>query len=189
MISAIILNIFLWILVIITITVLFALCMWAWTGIFSEVPFIIVPSSVLPEIEKALELKEESVFYDIGCGDGRVLSYLTKKDTGTKMYGIENRLFPLCLAYLLTSRNKKKNNIKIINQDFSKQDLSEATHIFIYLYPNIMDDLLSKFEKELSPGTRLVSLSFKFTQKRHLYEIDLSRKSWELGKKLYVYEF
>jgi hypothetical protein len=187
MISAIILNMFLWFLVVIAIAVFLALCIWTWTGITSKVPFIIVPSSVLPDIEKALELKDDSVLYDIGCGDARVLSFLSKRYKKIKLNGIENRLFPLCLMHILSVR--KKSNIKIINKDFFKQDLGDATHVFMYLYPNIMDDLLGKLEKELPSGTRLVSLSFKFTQKKPLYEIDLERSSWNTAKKIYVYEF
>jgi len=61
--------------------------------------------------------------------------------------------------------------------------------IFTYLNPNIMDDLLTKFDKELKPGTRLVSLSFKFTGKQPINEIDLKRSKYKLGRKIYVYQF
>ena len=52
-----------------------------------------------------------------------------------------------------------------------------------------MDDLLPKFDRELKKGTRLVSLSFQFTNKRPSLEIDLNRNKYKLGRKLYVYDF
>jgi len=52
-----------------------------------------------------------------------------------------------------------------------------------------MDELLPKFQKEFKPGTRLVSLSFKFASKTPIEEIDLKRNKYKLGRKLYVYEF
>ncbi|MFA6355148.1 MAG: hypothetical protein WCW65_01860, partial [Candidatus Paceibacterota bacterium] len=68
-------------------------------------------------------------------------------------------------------------------------DLSKATHIFTYLYPNIMDDLLPKFDKEIKEGVKLVSMSFHFTNKREFSEIDLKRGKYQIAKKIYVYEF
>jgi hypothetical protein len=52
-----------------------------------------------------------------------------------------------------------------------------------------MDDLLPKFDRELKPGTRLVSASFKFTQKQPIAEFDLARGTYKLAQTLYVYEF
>jgi len=105
--------------------------------------------------------------------------------------GIENNVLPILLARAESFLNKKKtgNDVEIINGDFFKQDLRNATHIFTYLYPNIMDELLPKFEEEFKPGTRLVSLSFKFASKNPISEIDLKRSKYKLGRKLYIYQF
>ncbi len=52
-----------------------------------------------------------------------------------------------------------------------------------------MDDLLPKFEKELKHGTRMVSMSFHFTQKQPVAEFDIEKKNFRRARKLYVYEF
>ncbi len=164
---------------------------WSIGNFKNRVPFVTASNAVLKDIEKALEVKDDSVVYDLGCGDGRVLVFLSRLYPKAKYIGIENNIFPLLLARAESFLNRKKtgNKIEIIDNDFFKQDLKDATHIFTYLYPNIMDELLPKFEKELKSGTRLVSLSFKFTSKNPISEIDLGRSKYKLGRKIYVYQF
>jgi len=184
-------NIFLIIGLIIALFILFLLVLWVWGNIRSKVPFIGVPLETLKEIENTLSLKKDSIVYDLGCGDGRVLFYLHKNNPTAKYIGIECNLFPYILAIVRNYFYKKKNkdDIKIIKGDFFDFDLSNSTHIFTYLYPNIMDDLLPKFDKELKKGTILVSASFHFTLKKENKEIDLRRKKYQLAKKIYLYEF
>lgn len=184
-------NLFNWLAFLILLFVLCLLLLWMWSNIRAKVPFVGIPNSVLPDIEKALLLKEGSVVYDLGCGDARVLFYLAKNNPKLKYIGIENSPFPFVIASVLSFWNKKINNInvEIIKKDFFDVDLSNATHIFTYLYPNIMDDLLPKFDKELRGGTRIVSASFHFTGKREIALIDLKRGKYQLGKLLYIYEF
>lgn len=188
-------HILLFALQIVFIIVLFCLIIlfvfWAIGNFKNKVPFVTASGAVLKDVEKALEIKDDSIVYDLGCGDGRVLMHLSRSYPKARYIGVENSIFPLLLARAESFLNKKKtgNKVEIIDNDFFKQDLSNATHIFTYLYPNIMDELLPKFEKEFKPGTRLVSLSFKFASKNPISEIDLGRSKYKLGRKLYVYQF
>lgn len=164
---------------------------WAIGNFKNKAPFVTSSSAVLKDINQAMGVKDDSVVYDLGCGDGRVLFYLSRVNSKAKYIGIENGVFPFLLSKIENYYNKKKtnNDVEILRKDFFKKDLSNATHIFTYLYPNVMDDLLPKFDKELKPGTKLVSLSFKFTNKRPTEEVDLKRSKYKLGRKLYIYEF
>jgi SAM-dependent methyltransferase len=188
-------HILLFILQIISLVILFSIIMlltlWAIGNFRNQVPFVTTSNSILKDIEKALSIKDDSIVYDLGCGDGRILMYLSRMNPKAKYIGIENNLFPIILARIGSFFNNKKtkNKIEIIKNDFFKQDLKNATHVFAYLYPHVMDDLLSKFEEELRPGTRLVSLSFGFMNKNPIEEIDLKRNKYRLGRKLYIYEF
>jgi hypothetical protein len=105
--------------------------------------------------------------------------------------GIENNPFAVLLARVGARwhRYRYGTKIEILQKDFFTHDLSDATHIFTYLYPHLMDDLLLKFDKELKTGTRLVSATFKFTVKHPIAEIDLERGKYQLARKLYIYEF
>lgn len=171
--------------------VLYLLLLWMWGNIRAKVPFVSVPNQTLKDIEKALDLKEGSVVCDLGCGDGRVLFYLYKNNKNSKYIGVDNSSFPIILARVRNFFHKRKNksNIQIIKGDFFNTDLSKVTHVFTYLYPNMMDDLLPKLESELRPGTRLVSMSFHFTTKREKELIDLKRGKYQIAKNIYVYEF
>lgn len=184
-------TLFSWVVLVIFFTVLCLLFLWAWSNIRAKVPFVSIPHGVLKDIEEALALKEGSIIYDLGCGDARVLFYLAKNNPKLKYIGIENSPFPFVIAKVLSIWNKKINNInvEIIKKDFFDVNLSNATHVFTYLYPNIMDDLLPKFDKELKTGARVVSASFHFTIKREISLIDLKRGKYQLAKLLYVYEF
>jgi len=184
-------QLFYWIAFFIFLLVLFLLFLWMWSSIIAKVPFISVPNSVLPEIEKNLNLKENSVVYDLGCGDGKVLFYLSKNNPNAKYIGIESAPFPLLFARINSwwFNKNNKGNIKIIKQNFFNTDLSNATHVFTYLYPNVMDDLLPKFDEELKVGTRLVSTSFHFTGKMEKEKINLNRGKYKTAKELYIYEF
>lgn len=161
------------------------------TGYKNKVPFVQVPDSILPDIYKILDVKEGSTVYDLGCGDGRVLFYIARMIPKARYVGIENSPFPLLLARTRAWWHKKTTgtSIEIINQDFFSHDLSDSTHIFTYLYPNVMDDLLPKLDKELKPGTKLLSVSFKFTVKQPKAIFDMGRGKYKLAQKLYLYEF
>ncbi len=180
-----------WIAVIILLITFFLLCFWVFTSFNNKTRFTLVPPYLLKEIEKNLKIKDNSVVFNLGCGDGRVLFYLSKHNKKAKYIGVEDNNFLLFLALFKNWWNKisRKNKIEIINKDFFEQDLSKATHIFTYLYPNIMDDLLPKLDEELSHGTYLVSLNFQFTVKRPIAEIKLPKKSYQPIKKVYIYEF
>jgi len=185
------LYVLVWILVIILCIVLVLFTIMMVTGFRAKVPFVPVPDCILKDIHEALDIKDNSVVYDLGCGDGRVLFYSAKRVPKARYIGIENVLFPLILAHIRSwfYRTRASTKIEIINQDFFKRNLGDATHIFLYLFPNVMDDLLPKLDNELKPGTKLISVTFKFTQKQPTREIDLKRASYKLARKIYVYEF
>lgn len=46
----------------------------------ADAPFVSIPKGIEKEIIKALDLKDESIFYDLGCGDGIVLVEATKSN-------------------------------------------------------------------------------------------------------------
>lgn len=154
-----------------------------------DAPFVPVPSAVLPEITKALGIKENSVVYDLGCGDGKVLMACAKAQPKAKYIGYEISLAIFLLAWIRIFKKKKCHSIKIFRKNFFGADFSKATHIFTYLMTKQMEKLEEKFEQELSPGTRLVTCSFPLKTKKPSSIIDLERSELALVKKIYVYDF
>jgi len=179
----IILIIFLILLLFLTVVIMVLLF---WSSLITRAPFVPAPREILPAIVQALGLKEESVVYDLGCGDGRVLEACWNQQPQARYAGLEKDWLPFWLAKWRLRHNK---DIKIIQQNFFKHDLSGATHIFLYLFPEVMDQLLPKFEKELQSGARVVSCSFRFSHRDPTERIDLHRPEGLLGRELYIYDF
>ena len=153
-------------------------------------PFIRTRVPVADEIAAAFgTLPEGSVVYDPGCGDGRVLFAIAKRNPGVRCVGIEIRLFPYMLA-MSKKQNHPEANIEFVRGNCFTQDLSVATHMYVYLYPKVMDSLLPKLMRELKPGTELISLDFKFKKKQPERVIPLaSAERKKLGQTLYAYRF
>ncbi|MDB5265742.1 MAG: ribosomal protein methyltransferase [Parcubacteria group bacterium] len=157
-------------------------------------PFIRTRTLIAQEIADAFgTLPKGSVVYDPGCGDGRVLFAIAAKNPGVQCVGIELRLFPYFLALRRRAaflREYPEAKVRVIRGNSFKQDLSSATHVYTYLYPEVLDRLLPKFEKELHPGTILISLDFKFLKKISERIIPLAHaEKGKLGETLYVYRF
>ncbi|MDB4992123.1 MAG: methylase [Parcubacteria group bacterium] len=153
----------------------------------SRAPFVPTRAKVTTEIADIIgPLPTRSVFYDLGCGDARMLVEMAKRNPDAQFIGIEFQFIPFLLAKYRT----RGTNIRIIRGMFEKHDLSEATHIYAYLYHHVMNALLPKFEKELSPGAVVYVLDFKLAEREEdrMHLLD-SREKGKLGSELYVYTF
>lgn len=163
--------------------------MYEWSLVVTRAPFISIPVAVLPYIVDALELKQGSVLYDLGCGEGRVLFACWKRFPDAKYIGLDKATLPVLIGWWRKRGLGKGVDVKIKKKNFFKQDVRDATHIFTYLYPGLMDKLLPKLRKELKPGTRVVSCDFQFTGMKPVRIVDLGRPPRTLGRMLYIYEF
>lgn len=158
------------------------------SAITTKVPFVSIPEEILSDVVNALNLKLGSVVYDLGCGDCRVLLECWKSFPDARYIGVDKDIIPVCTAYWRI-RKAGKPPIEIMRRNFFDVDISSATHIFVCLFPWMLDKLLPKFKNELRHGTRLVSCDYRFTSVEPIKEIDLNRENGLLGRRLYVYEF
>lgn len=181
-------DIILWFLLLIFVLDFVLIFIWAITLLKNKTPFIPTPRNVFSYIEKAFGPLDNAKFFDLGSGDARVINYLAQKNLSGEFVGIENNLFAIILTKIKFFF-KKIDNTKILKQNFFDTDISSATHIYLYIYPNVMDDLLPKFDKELKSGTKIVSLNYSFTNKKPIASIDLKKKRFRIARKLFIYEF
>ena len=98
----------------------------------------------------------DDVVYDLGSGDGRIV-IAAARDFGARGVGIE-----LDPALVQQSRDAAlragvTDRTTFIWQDIFEVDLSPATVVTVYLFPEVNARLLPKFRRELKPGTRVVS--------------------------------
>jgi precorrin-6B methylase 2 len=147
-----------------------------------------VRKKILSEIVSALELNKQSILYDLGCGDGRILFAAAKANPDISCIGIEISPFPFLLAKIKKAFYFSKN-VHILYGNFLKLNISSASHVFLYLFPEALDDLLPKFEKELRAGSRVVSCDFEFSKRKPDKILKIKSTKWQKNKKLYVYNF
>jgi len=166
----------------------FMICL-LWASFFTKVPFVPIRKAILKDVAEALKLEEGSKLYDLGCGDARVLIACYQSQPAAQYVGIEKDLIPWTWARLRLIRLKKPHGIKVLRKNFFKQDISDATHVFTYLLPEMMDRLLPKFRQELKPGTKLVACDFPFKEKEPVEVITFDWPEKKLGRRLLIYEF
>lgn len=120
-------------------------------------PFVPTPMRAVKKMIAAARLKKGTRVYDIGCGDGRIV-YLAEKN-GAKATGFE--LSPL--VYVLSKIRKlwTRSKGQVLLSDFRNHNLSDAEVIFCYMMPESLRKYIIKFEKELRPGTRIISYAFR----------------------------
>ncbi len=172
------------VLVLILIFIIVVAIMLIYSRARSCVPLIPVRKNALATILEALDMKPGDTLYDLGSGDGRVLKAALEHEPQIQTIGLEIGPWPRLVSKI--NLRKYGSRAQIRNQDFFKADLSEATHIYMYLYPSIIDKLEPMFDRNLSPGTRVVSCDFKFKNKVP-DKIILVPKSKTLAKTIYLY--
>ena len=153
------------------------------TSICLDVPFITTRTALLQEINKALKLREDSVLYDLGCGNGKILNYCLDQNRTVCGVGVERNILP----YLLAKIKLYKSNAVVRFENIFTTDIHDATHLYLYLYPGVVDRLLPKIQKECKKGTRIVSCDFQFSKMVPDEVITIKDSGQKLGKKLFVY--
>ncbi|MES2563215.1 MAG: class I SAM-dependent methyltransferase [Pseudomonadota bacterium] len=95
-------------------------------------------------------------FLDVGCGDGRVIRGLAAARPASRFMGIEQALAPWLLARLRCMANRYA--CSVVRGDFWKHDFSSYDVVYAYLSPAVMPELWVKAQREMRPGTRLISV-------------------------------
>jgi len=128
-----------------------------WASV-SFAPWIPVRKQDLKRIYTLANLRPGETFIELGSGTGRVLFYIAKK-INLKAIGIELG-FPLFVFSKIKAR-LKKIDVKIKLKNFFNENLGSADVVYFFGMPNhITDKLKTKLDKELKPGTRVISYSF-----------------------------
>ena len=114
-------------------------------------------------IRKLLRLAGASrrdVFYDLGCGVGRLCVVAVAEFGVKKAVGIELHRGRAAKAAEHVQRLGLSGRIEIWNEDYTESDLSEAT--IVYCGHDEAEEDVGRYEGELSRGSRVVSLFLPF---------------------------
>ena len=129
-----------------------------WTA--GEVPYVPTPPNVVNRMLELARIKSGDVLYDLGSGDGRIVIEAAKQ-YGIRGVGIEIDVDLVQKARDNAFREKVDNLVEFRDQDALTVDVSEATVVTLYMLPEFNAKLRPTFDKELKPGTRVVSHDFE----------------------------
>jgi predicted RNA methylase len=99
------------------------------------------------------------VVYDLGSGDGRILILAAQK-YGARGVGIELDPSLVAKAREAARDGEVADRVRFIEGDFFTADITEATVVTLYLSTLVNRRLAPKLQRDLRPGTRIVSQQF-----------------------------
>jgi ribosomal protein L11 methylase PrmA len=135
----------------------FFLCIAFITG----APFVPSTGTVTKKMVTLAHITKGTVVYDLGSGDGRLLFAAAEKGAA-KVVGLEINPYLVLFTNIRIFFSPYRSTVTCRWQNFWTAHLTDADIVFVYLLPWKMDTLKRKLEKELKPGSRVVSNSFIF---------------------------
>jgi hypothetical protein len=101
-------------------------------------------------------LGPEDVLIELGAGVGAV-TFPAARERGARVLAVEIEPLRVLLLRLRRALGPGAGLVEIRRQNMFTVDLQRATVVSAFLWPGVMARLRPKFERELRPGTRVVS--------------------------------
>lgn len=119
-------------------------------------PYVPSPNSVVSDMLSLAAVGPSDFVIDLGSGDGRIV-LTAAKVYGARGFGVEIKDELVKLSNEAARNEGVAERVKFIKQDLFKTDVSQATVLTMYLLPDTVNMLSEKLQKELRPGTRIIS--------------------------------
>jgi cyclopropane fatty-acyl-phospholipid synthase-like methyltransferase len=126
-----------------------------------DVPYVPTPPTVVEAMLRMAQVTSADIVYDLGCGDGRIPIMAAQK-YGARGVGIDIDPRRIQEANENAKAAGVTEKVKFLVQDLFTSDFSEATVVTLYLLPSVNEKLMPRLQKDLKPGTRIVSHAFTF---------------------------
>lgn len=122
-------------------------------------PFIPIPTRMIEPLLRFAEIGPGDVFYDLGCGDGRIVIGAAER-FGVRAVGIDFDSRRIAEARRIARGSAAEQLVEFRLQDAREANVGDASIVCLYLGSDgnlrVMDRLLS----QLRPGARIVSCQF-----------------------------
>lgn len=125
-----------------------------------DAPYVATPDRVVRRMLEAAGVSSDDVVYDLGSGDGRI-PIMAAREFGARGVGIEIDPELVEQARANAEDAGVADRVEFRQKDLFDTDLSEATVVALYLWPEINVKLRPKLLRELDPGDRIVSHDFR----------------------------
>jgi cyclopropane fatty-acyl-phospholipid synthase-like methyltransferase len=124
-------------------------------------PYVATAYPVVDAMLALAHTKRSDIVYDLGCGDGRILIEAARR-YGAHGVGVDIDADRIQEAQANAKRAGVESLVRFEEANVYDVDLRSATVVTLYLLPAINQRLRPKLQRELKPGTRIVSHTFDF---------------------------
>jgi SAM-dependent methyltransferase len=121
-----------------------------------DVFYMPTPEKVVDAMLEMARVTTADVVYDLGSGDGRI-PIAAARTYGARGVGIDIDPKRIAEANANARAAGVTGLVKFLQQDLFIADISEATVVTLFLTPSLNIKLLPTLNRELRPGTRIVS--------------------------------
>jgi SAM-dependent methyltransferase len=125
-------------------------------GVPLDAPYVSTPEEVVHRMLALAQVGPADVVYDLGCGDGRIV-IAAARDFGARGVGVDLDPRRVAEARANARRAGVEHRVRFEVADLFRTDVSEATVVALYLYPELNARLRPKLLAELRAGARIVS--------------------------------
>lgn len=136
------------------------------------------------EIRKSLKLAKvtkDDIVYDLGSGDARV-PIIAAREFGARGVGIEIDYIRHLTAWLKVKLHNLSDRVTLKRGNFFNYEICDATIVFVYLVPRVLEKLKPKLFRELKKGTRILSYKYKIK-----VETGIKLVKKDLKNEIYLY--
>lgn len=123
-------------------------------------PFVPTPMDIVEKMLELAKVKKTDVLFDLGCGDGRIVITAAKK-YGARGVGIDFDPERIKESIVRAKKARVEKLVEFRLQDVMKADFSKATIVTLYLLTESNRILRPLLEKQLKPGTIVVSHDYE----------------------------
>jgi ribosomal protein L11 methylase PrmA len=134
---------------------------------FGGAPYVPMRSKAVRGLLGMGDLSSNDTVYDLGCGDGRILISAIKDFNAKKGVGYDIASWPIMKAKWLAKRAGVTDRIKLERRNCFDVGFGEATFIYMYLLPKLVNRLAPKISKEVKTGTKILCADFPINLEEH----------------------
>lgn len=124
-----------------------------------DVIYLPTPLEVVEAMLQLAKVSASDIIYDLGCGDGRIVIEAAKS-RGARGVGIDIDPERIAEANANARAAGVVPRVQFRQDDLFQTDFREATVVTLYLLPSLNVKLRPRLQRELKPGTRIVSREF-----------------------------
>jgi cyclopropane fatty-acyl-phospholipid synthase-like methyltransferase len=142
---------------------------------YNNPTFVPTADEVIEKMFEMGKVNKNDVIFDLGCGDNRIC-FMAAKKFGARGVGIETNPIRIREAMDMFDKYNKDDAISFgtsvklplvetrHGDALAIKDISDATVVVMYMFPEFMDLWFPIAEAKLKPGTRILSHDYSWTK-------------------------